>query len=81
MYMTQFVVKGAGKFPFNMQFTDRCYPASVEDSVEVGRMSPLVDREVTLIHLGLTQAWVPTKATWQSFSWPVQTVQPTVKVG
>lgn len=62
----EFVVEGRGEFPLDMLRYDRCWPASIDDTLRIPRDHLAIDRQI-----GLAGLKVPTAARWASFGWKV----------
>jgi len=75
MHTIHFVVRGSGRFPFDMLRYDCCTPTTETDSMEMGEDWDGDTRDVMLDKQfrKITDArrFLPTVGRWESFGWSV----------
>jgi len=67
----EFVVSGAGTFPFDMLSHDRAYPANIEEASKLNEYGP-ERRYVKLVSASSVREWTPHQAGWKTFGWRVE---------
>lgn len=78
-YRTEFVVRGDGRFPFDMLRYDHCHPVTGDDALNVGT-TERDTRSVKLATIHGQKDTGPTRARWHSFGWAVVDVGLPVKI-
>jgi hypothetical protein len=65
-----FIVRGRGRFPFDMLRYDQCWPRHERDSTLIDSHTnhPRTEWEVEM----MSNTKLPTAARWKSFGWEVQ---------
>jgi hypothetical protein len=66
-----FIVRGSGRFPFDMLRRDRCWPAGEHESYRL----TVDDDELALRQVKLHGLAYPTIERWRSFGWIVQEIE------